>query len=111
MVSRSAGVAERYPEALSEMLLPDPEDASDIAARLRRWQRSMHVWKEEFGAFAAELGRRSWDDVAADIVALAEDGGAQSISEQSTSEGECAQLSSEDERAQYVSVEQTEVLS
>jgi glycosyltransferase involved in cell wall biosynthesis len=111
MVSRSAGVAERYPEALSEMLLPDPEDASDIAARLRRWRRSMHVLKEDFRTFAAELSRRSWSDVAADIVALAEGERAQSISEQPASEGECAQSSSEDERAQYVSVEQTEVLS
>jgi glycosyltransferase involved in cell wall biosynthesis len=111
LVSRRAGVAERYPEALSEMLLPDPEDAADLAARLRRWRRSMHVCKEEFGAFAAELSRRGWSDVAADIVALAEDERAQPISEQPTSEGECVQLSSEDERAQYVNVEQTEVLS
>jgi glycosyltransferase involved in cell wall biosynthesis len=111
LVSRRAGVAERYPEALNEMLLPDPEDASDIAARLLRWRRSMRGWREEFAAFAAELGRRSWSDVAADLVALAEGEGAQSVAQQSTSEDERARSSSEDERAQYVSVEQTEVMS
>jgi glycogen synthase len=102
LVSRRAGVAERYPAALSEMLLPDPEDASDIAARLLRWRRSMHGWKKEFGTFAAELSRRSWADVAEEIVALAEDERAQSAGEQSMTE---------DERAQYANVEQTEVLS
>ncbi|MFL6285995.1 MAG: glycosyltransferase family 4 protein [Pyrinomonadaceae bacterium] len=107
LVSRCAGVAERYPEALSEMLLPDPEDAADLAARLLRWRRSMHVWKEEFQAFAAHLGRRSWSDVAADIVALAEGERAQSISKQPASEGEGVRLSSVDERTRYVSVEQT----
>jgi glycosyltransferase involved in cell wall biosynthesis len=119
LVSRRAGVAERYPEALSEMLLPDPEDASDIAARLLRWRRSMHVWKEEFKAFAVELSRRSWSDVAADIVALAEDEGARSVVEQPSGEGERARSSNEDERtrsgederAQYVNAEQTEVMS
>ncbi len=73
MVSRSAGVAERYPAALSEMLLPDPEDAADLAARLLRWRSLMQSWKEGFEPFAAQLGRRAWADVAADIVALAEE--------------------------------------
>ncbi|MFL6253452.1 MAG: glycosyltransferase family 4 protein, partial [Pyrinomonadaceae bacterium] len=73
MVSRSAGVAERYPAALSEMLLPNPEDAADLAARLLRWRRLMQSWKEGFEPFAAQLSRRAWTDVAADLVALAEE--------------------------------------
>lgn len=72
LVSRRAGVAERYPASLSEMLLPDPEDAADLAARLRRWRRSVEAWKEEFAPLAARLGRRGWADVAADLVALTE---------------------------------------
>jgi len=102
MVSRSAGVAERYPEALSEMLLSDPEDSADLAARLLEWRRSIHRWREEFKAFASELSRRSWADVAADIVALAEEECTQSFGEQSLTE---------DERARSSSVEQTEALS
>jgi glycosyltransferase involved in cell wall biosynthesis len=73
LVSRGAGVAERYPAALSEMLLPDPEDAADLAARLLRWRRSIEGWREGFGPLAGQLGRRTWADVAADIVALAEE--------------------------------------
>jgi glycosyltransferase involved in cell wall biosynthesis len=72
LVSRGAGVAERYPASLSEMLLPDPEDAADLASRLQRWRRSIASWKEGFGPLAGQLGRRTWADVAADIVALAE---------------------------------------
>ncbi|MET0650792.1 MAG: glycosyltransferase family 4 protein [Pyrinomonadaceae bacterium] len=72
LVSRGAGVAERYPASLSEMLLHDPEDAADLAARLRRWRRSIETWKEAFAPLAVQLSRRSWSDVAADFVALAE---------------------------------------
>ena len=35
LVSRGAGVAERYPDALNDLLIPDPEDSADLAARLR----------------------------------------------------------------------------
>ena len=81
LVSRPAGVAERYPAALSEMLLPDPEDAADLAARLRRWRGSIDVWKESFAPFADELGRRGWSDVAADFVAFVEGEGVRVASE------------------------------
>jgi glycosyltransferase involved in cell wall biosynthesis len=88
LVSRQAGVAERYPPALSEMLLPDPEDADDLAARLLGWRRSMGRWRKEFAPLAAELGRRTWADVAADFVALAEDERAESAGENSMIEDE-----------------------
>src|SRR5205807_4892796 len=38
VVSACAGVAEEYPADLADMLLPDPDDATDLAARLRRWR-------------------------------------------------------------------------
>jgi glycosyltransferase involved in cell wall biosynthesis len=72
LVSRGAGVAERYPASLKEMLLPDPEDAADLVARLRRWRGSIEIWKESFAPLAVQLSRRSWSDVAADLVSLAE---------------------------------------
>jgi glycosyltransferase involved in cell wall biosynthesis len=72
LVSRTAGVAERYPASLSEMLLHDPEDAADLAARLRLWRGSIETWRESFAPLAAQLSRRSWPDVAADRVSLAE---------------------------------------
>jgi glycosyltransferase involved in cell wall biosynthesis len=88
IVSRAAGVAERYPASLNEMLLPDATDAADLCARLHRWRRSMQRWREEFAPLASELGRRTWSEVAAEFVALAEGkparaadeyGGAQSL--------------------------------
>ena len=38
LVSASAGIAEQYPAALADLLLPDPDDPADLAARLRRWR-------------------------------------------------------------------------
>lgn len=106
IVSRAAGVAERYPAALSEMLLRDPEDAADLFARLLRWRRSMQRWREEFAPLAFELGRRTWADVAADIVALAEGECARSLSEE-----DCAHSAGEGERAKYVNAGRVEGLS
>ena len=53
LVGAAAGVAERYPPGLRGLLLPDPEDAADLARRLRAW----HDAPEAPGAAAAELGR------------------------------------------------------
>jgi glycosyltransferase involved in cell wall biosynthesis len=98
LVSRGAGVAERYTDPLSEMLLPDPEDAADLSARLVNWRRSLESWKEEFAPLAFELGRRTWADVAAEFVALAE--GAEFVG--GVEDGR-AQSSREHERTQSVS--------
>ena len=37
-VTDTAGIAERYPAALQPLLIPDPNDATDLAARLRAWR-------------------------------------------------------------------------
>ncbi|MCA1594272.1 MAG: glycosyltransferase family 4 protein [Acidobacteria bacterium] len=73
LVSASAGVAERYPAELSEMILPDAEDAADLAARLLRWRSEVKTWKTRFAGLSLELSRRSWDAMAGEIVSLAED--------------------------------------
>ncbi len=54
-VTASAGIADRYPPALTPLLLPDPEDASDLAARLRRWRDRLHQPWPELEAFARQL--------------------------------------------------------
>ena len=38
IVSAGAGVAERYPESLRPLLLPDPDDADDLARRVAAWR-------------------------------------------------------------------------
>lgn len=71
LVSASAGVAERYPGELHGLLLPDPDDAPELAARLRAWREA----REHYQAIVAPLGRtlraRTWNDCAADLVNLA----------------------------------------
>jgi hypothetical protein len=72
MVSAGAGVAELYPAELSKMLLPDAEDAADLAARLLRWRGETEEWKTRFAPFAARLRGRGWGDAAAEFVRVAE---------------------------------------
>ena len=72
IVSASAGVAERYPADLRELLVPDPPDAAQLAARLRRWRSGADAWPARIAAFADGLRSRSWDDMAAEIAALME---------------------------------------
>ena len=65
LVARSAGVAERYPAELADLLIPDPDDAADLAARLRRWRdgRRPRVG-EALAAFSERLRATTWDDMA-----------------------------------------------
>jgi glycosyltransferase involved in cell wall biosynthesis len=72
LVSAGAGVAERYPRELADLILPDPEDAADLAARLLRWRPQLDDWKERFRPLASRLRSYTWRDMARRIVALAE---------------------------------------
>ena len=71
-VSASAGIADRYPLALKPLLLPDPEDSSDLAARLTLWRDRLDQPWPELAAFAAQLRSHTWDHMAERIVAIAE---------------------------------------
>lgn len=71
MVSRQAGVAERYPAELGEMLIPDPEDVDALVERLGRWGAERELWAQRFAPLAAELRAHTWTDMAERIVALA----------------------------------------
>lgn len=64
IISRSAGVAEKCPKELREFLLPDAEDASDLARRLRRWRDKMDQWSATARAAADNLHGYTWDDMA-----------------------------------------------
>jgi glycosyltransferase involved in cell wall biosynthesis len=62
-VSASAGVAERYPPELRDLLLPDPNDAADLAARLRTWQENSERYRPILACLAADLRRYTWEDM------------------------------------------------
>ncbi|HYR07235.1 MAG TPA: glycosyltransferase [Longimicrobium sp.] len=64
IVSADAGVAERIPEAMDDLLIRDPDDAAELAARLRAWRGSIHIHHDAALALSAELRSRTWDDMA-----------------------------------------------
>jgi glycosyltransferase involved in cell wall biosynthesis len=72
LVSGSAGIAERYPEELTGLILPDPEDDRDLAARLLEWRAAMHEYRLRAETLGMLLRARSWKSMASDIVELAE---------------------------------------
>jgi glycosyltransferase involved in cell wall biosynthesis len=71
LVSAAAGVAERYPIDLSELLIGDPRSAAELERRLLIWRADQDL-PRRVAAFASTLRARSWDHMAGDIVALAE---------------------------------------
>ena len=72
MVSGRAGIAERYPADLRDLVLDDPEDVDALVERLRAWRESPESWRARVAGFSAELRAYSWERMAADIVALVE---------------------------------------
>jgi glycosyltransferase involved in cell wall biosynthesis len=72
IVTASSGVAERYPTALADMLLPDPENADDLAERMLAWSTNIMVVTERFEPFRRVLASWSADAMARRIVELAE---------------------------------------
>jgi glycosyltransferase involved in cell wall biosynthesis len=68
LVSATAGVAERYPPDLSDLLLPDPENAADLAARLRCWRNTADKYSKEIRSFSEKLRSYSWNDMAQSIL-------------------------------------------
>jgi len=74
-VSRDAGVAERYPESLSGMLLPDPDDASDLAGRLRGWRSDPPAQRRSVAALGESLRARTWAVMAREIAEAIDENG------------------------------------
>jgi glycosyltransferase involved in cell wall biosynthesis len=71
LVSARAGVAERYPENLAQLLIADPDSAAELAGRLLAW-RSDNDLPARVLLFASRLRARGWDHMAREIVSIAE---------------------------------------
>lgn len=67
VVSASAGVAERYPKELRDLLLTDPNDVPALASILRRWRAENEVFKHRVMPFGAELCNYTWDDMSREL--------------------------------------------
>jgi glycosyltransferase involved in cell wall biosynthesis len=71
-VSASAGIAERYPSSLHDLLIGDPNDVAELCDRLRRWRKRMDDYRAGVAEFSRELRERTWDHACAQIVELIE---------------------------------------
>jgi glycosyltransferase involved in cell wall biosynthesis len=67
LVSAQAGVAERYPLELQDLLLPNPEDPAELADRLRTWHAAASRYREATEHWSAQLRAYSWDHMAAEM--------------------------------------------
>ncbi len=65
LVSRSAGVAERYPAELAALLIPDPDDPTDLASRLLAWRENRVGLAPAIQALSVQLRAQTWDQMAA----------------------------------------------
>jgi glycosyltransferase involved in cell wall biosynthesis len=73
-VTSTAGIAERYPEALQHLLIPDPDDATDLAGRLRGWRGRIDEFAATVADFSTRLRAYTWTDMAARFVGIIEEG-------------------------------------
>lgn len=72
-VTQGAGIAERYPPSLQQLLLKDPNDDAELAERLKAWRLRPAVYKSELTALAAKLRTRTWEDMADELIAIVEE--------------------------------------
>ncbi len=72
VVSASAGVTEHYTAGCRDLLLPDPDDAADLARRIEKALRDDERLRPQIDALSARLRSRTWDDMAAEIVGIIE---------------------------------------
>ena len=72
MVTRTAGVAERFDAAMAEALLPAQIAPGDLAVKLAAWRGDVDGWLARTAATAARIRARTWDHMAADFVRTVE---------------------------------------
>ena len=68
LVSATSGVAERYPFHLRNLLIPNAEDAVDLAARLRQWRPAIDHYSKLVSCFSQLLRCHTWDHMARNIL-------------------------------------------
>lgn len=72
LVSSAAGASECFGSALAELVLPRPEDATDLAERLGRLLKDCARWAPALEAAGARLRERTWQRVASELVSAME---------------------------------------
>lgn len=72
-VTRSAGIAERYPADLAALLLNNPPNVDDLVQRLRCWRANSRDFSTCLTSFSKKLRQRTWDDMAREIIIYIEE--------------------------------------
>jgi glycosyltransferase involved in cell wall biosynthesis len=67
LVTAAAGVSERYPPGLADLILTDPESAGELANRLRLWRANLGAFADRVRPLADELRAHTWADMARDF--------------------------------------------
>jgi glycosyltransferase involved in cell wall biosynthesis len=68
LVSADSGVAERYPDLLQSLLIPNSENIDELASKLVGWRENAQRLREAVGSLFGEMRDRSWDQMAKEIV-------------------------------------------
>lgn len=71
LVTETAGVAERYPAELQDLLIPDPENVNDLIERLRAWRERAEQYRAVVMPLSEKLRAHTWEQMAAQIVSVA----------------------------------------
>jgi glycosyltransferase involved in cell wall biosynthesis len=72
IVSADAGVAERYPKTLQDLLMSNPDDVDDLVLKLKKWRSHQEDYKSLVFSLSQELRSYTWDDMATNILATIE---------------------------------------
>lgn len=70
LVSARAGIAERYPPELHDLLIDDPEDSTGLAHRLANWRDNMEKYRAVVIPFSDSLRSYTWEHMADRIVRI-----------------------------------------
>jgi len=76
-ITRTAGIAERFPTALQDLLIPDADDAGDLADRLRSWFLGSGPGRDcqPLATFSEQLRNVTWDQMAEQFMAIVDQAG------------------------------------
>ena len=74
VVSKQAGIAERYAPEFQSLLLADPEDRDELVTTMRLWRSRAEIWRAGFQKFGESLRSYSWTDMARQIVLISSTG-------------------------------------
>ena len=72
IVSANAGVAERFPENLRELLLAHLDDPEALVERLKHWRKNQAALQVRATAYSSKLRVRTWSHMAEEIRTIVE---------------------------------------